>query len=108
MGKIVKAVKPFIYKNNSNFKLAVYQAWVEAGGKCVGERPCEHLYESLSYHLPLPTFYQSKKQARLRFVEAANLPFDTFPQTHTGKSGGQVHGFSLFLNMVFTIRSSRE
>lgn len=79
MGKIVKAVKPFIYKNNSNFKLAVYQAWVEAGGKCVGERPYEHLYESLSYHLPLPTFYQSKKQVRLRFVEAANLPFDTFP-----------------------------
>ena len=79
MGKIVKAVKPFIYKNNSNFKLAVYQAWVEAGGKCVGERPYEYLYESLSYHLPLPTIYQSKKQARFRFVEAANLPFDTFP-----------------------------
>ena len=23
MGKIIKAVKPFIYQNNSNFKLAV-------------------------------------------------------------------------------------
>ena len=79
MGKIVKAVKPFIYKNNSNFKLAVYQAWIEAGGKTVGERPYEHLYESLSYHLPLPTLYQNKKVARLRFVEAANMPFDTFP-----------------------------
>lgn len=79
MGKIVKAVKPFIYKNNSNFKLAVYQAWVEAHGKIVGERPYEHLYESMSYHLPLPTLWQSKKEARLRFVEAANMPFDTFP-----------------------------
>lgn len=79
MGKIVKAVKPFIYKNNSNFKLAVYRAWVENGGKSVGERPYEHLYESLSYHLPLPTLFQSKTEARLRFVEAANLPFDTFP-----------------------------
>lgn len=79
MGKTVKAVKPYIYKNNSNFKLAVYNAWVETGGKHVSERPYEHLYESLSYHLPLPTLFQSKKQARLRFVEAANLPFDTFP-----------------------------
>lgn len=79
MGKTVKAVKPYIYKNNSNFKLAVYNAWVEAGGKHVSERQYEHLYESLSYHLPLPTLFQSKKQARLRFVEAANLPFDTFP-----------------------------
>ena len=54
MEKTVKAVKPYIYKNNSNFKLAVYNAWVEAGGKHVSERPYEHLYESLSYHLPLP------------------------------------------------------
>lgn len=79
MGKIVKAVKPFIYKNNSNFKLAVYQAWCEAGGKTVVERPYEHLYESLSYHLPLPTLWQNRNEARLRFVEAANLSFDTFP-----------------------------
>lgn len=79
MGKIVKAVKPFIYKNNSNFKLAVYQAWSELGGKLVGKRPYEFLYESLSYHLSLPTLFQCKKEARLRFVEAANLPFDTFP-----------------------------
>jgi len=79
MGKVVKAVKPFVYKNNSNFKLAVYQAWVGAHGKSVGERPYEHFYESLSYHLHLPTLWQSKKEARLRFVEAANMPFDTFP-----------------------------
>lgn len=79
MGKKVRAVKPFIYKNNSNFKLAVYQAWTESGGETVRERPYEHFYESLSYHLPLPTLWQSKNEARLRFVEAANLPFDTFP-----------------------------
>ncbi len=79
MGKTVKAVKPFIYKNNSNFKLAVYDAWCKLGGKHVGKRKYEHLYERLSYHLPLPTFLQDSKQARLRFVEAANMPFDTFP-----------------------------
>ena len=35
-------------------------------------------------------------------------PLLFFPHTHTGKSGGQVQGFSLCLNLVFTIRSSRE
>ena len=79
MGKIIKSVKPFVYKNNSNFKLAVYQAWKETGGKYVSERPYEYLYGSLAYHLPLLTIFQSQKAARLRFVEAANLPFDTFP-----------------------------
>ena len=35
MMKKVKAVKPFIYENNSNFKLAVYQKWKECGGAVV-------------------------------------------------------------------------
>ena len=77
--KTVKAVKPYIYKNNSNFKLAVYNAWRETGGMTVAERPYEKLYHSLSYHLDLPTLFQNKRCARLRFVEAANIMFDTFP-----------------------------
>ena len=36
------------------------------------------------------------------------FPWDCFPQTHTGKSGGQVQGFSALLKAVLTIRSSRE
>ena len=36
------------------------------------------------------------------------FPFDFFPHTHTGKSGGQVQGFSFLLKIVFTILSSRE
>lgn len=79
MAKIVKAVKPFIYKNNSNFKLAVYNEWVKQGGQVVSERKFEKYYESLAYHLDLPTLYQSKKEARLRFVEGASLRFDIFP-----------------------------
>lgn len=77
--KNVKAVKPYIYKNNSNFKLAVYNAWREIGGETVAERPYEKLYKSLSYHLNLPTLFQNRCNARLRFVEAANIKFDTFP-----------------------------
>lgn len=79
MKKKVRAVKPYIYPNNSNFKIAPYEAWKAIGGGAVGERPCEKYYESLSYHLPLPTIHTSRKEARLRFVEAANLMFDTFP-----------------------------
>lgn len=36
------------------------------------------------------------------------FPLDFLPHTHTGKSGGQVHGFSFFRKIVFTILSSRE
>ena len=36
------------------------------------------------------------------------LPILFLPHTHTGKSGGQIHGFSLVRNLVFTIRSSNE
>lgn len=83
MGKIIKAVKPFIYQNNSNFKLAVYQKWEECGGKVTSIRPLEKYYERLAYHLDLPTLYQNSKEARLRFVEGASLHFDTFPDYMT-------------------------
>ena len=79
MKKIVKAVKPFIYENNSNFKLAVYQKWKECGGKVVSPRPLEKYYKRLSYHIDLPTVSQSLNEARLRFVEGASVRFDTFP-----------------------------
>ena len=36
------------------------------------------------------------------------FPFDTRPQTHTGNSGGQMHGFSFLLNADLTILSSSE
>lgn len=77
--KIILAKKPFIYPQNSNFKLAVWQEWVKNGGKTLQERPCEKYYESLSYHIDAPTFYQNKKEAILCFCEGASLRFDTFP-----------------------------
>lgn len=78
MKKTVKAVKPFIYNNNSNFKLAVYEEWKGSGSLVASERPLEKYYQSLSYHLDLPTLRQGH-EARLRFVEGASLRFDTFP-----------------------------
>lgn len=77
--KQIIAVKPFIYPNNSNFKYAVWEEWVKAGGKTTGHRSLEKYYESLAYHLDLPTLWQDKRDVRLCFCEGASLRFDTFP-----------------------------
>ena len=44
----------------------------------------------------------SSTVGRIGFL-VTTFPFDTFPQTQTGKWLGQVHGFSFFLNALFTI-----
>ena len=49
----------------------------------------------------------SSLEGRIGFLVTA-FPFDLFPHTHTGKSDGQVHGFSCFRNADFTNRSSKE
>lgn len=77
--KSVKAVKPFIYKKNSNFKLAVYETWRKQGGKVISNRPLEKYYKNISYHLNIPTIKICRDEVRLRFVEGASLFFDTFP-----------------------------
>lgn len=77
--KKIFAVKPFIYPNNSNFKLAVYNSWVNEGGKGIEGRWYEKYYRSISYHLDIPSILERKKNARLCFVEGASLLFDTFP-----------------------------
>lgn len=52
-------------------------------------------------------YSNSSSPGRIGFLVKI-LPFDSFPHTHTGKSLGQVHGFSFFLNALFTILSSSE
>ena len=61
-------------------------------------------------------FSEIGKNVNNRFIAAFEEEFDLvttrpllfLPHTHTGKSGGQIHGFSLVRNLVFTILSSRE
>ena len=77
--KTVKAVKPFVFSNNSNFKLAVYNSWVKEGGKGICGRWYAKFYKSISYHLDMPSVCENKKTARLCFVEGTSLLFDTFP-----------------------------
>lgn len=77
--KTVVAVKPFLYPNNSNFKLAVYNAWIQSGGGGIDGRWYEKYYKSLSYHLHFPTLSENSRYVHLCFVEGASLLFDTFP-----------------------------
>ena len=49
----------------------------------------------------------SSGDGRIGFL-VTTFPFDTFPQTQTGKWLGQVHGFSFLRNALFTILSSSE
>ena len=52
-------------------------------------------------------FSTSSLHGRIGFL-VTMVPFETFPHTHTGKSTGQVHGFSFLRKALLTIRSSRE
>ena len=77
------------------------------------EYPPENLAEAyafsntLSFALSLLLFSSSSSGPGRIGLRVITFPFDTAPHTHTGKSGGHVHGFSAFLNASFTILSSR-
>ena len=49
----------------------------------------------------------SSSEGKIGFL-VTHFPFDTLWHTQTGKSFGQVHGFSFFLKSVLTILSSKE
>lgn len=77
--KIVKAVEPYRYKDYINFKIHAYEAWEKSGGKTA---PAHYLPDAMKgwfFRHELPCLYTSKREARLRFVEAVSIKFDTFP-----------------------------
>lgn len=79
MSKIVKAVTPFFFDGGINFKHKPYDAWVKLGG-CTAKAhyPIRQLHR-LAYSFDFPSFHQSKKEARIRFVQPYSVTFDTFP-----------------------------
>lgn len=81
MRKSVVAVKPYIWENNSNFKLAPYEAWVKCGGKMSSSYYPPRILHGIAFHLEFPLWFKSKKEARLRFVEGASIRLDTFPDS---------------------------
>lgn len=79
MKKTVKAVEPYRYKNYINFKLHAYEAWKNSGGKTASSHYVPGCMKGLFFNHELPTICTSKNEARLRFVEAVSIKFDTFP-----------------------------
>ena len=78
MHKRVISMEPMKYANNSNFKLAPYYAWVDAGGK---KAASYYSLKSLRFLLPLfeKITHRSSQKAVLCFAEPPSLDIDCFP-----------------------------
>ena len=76
MKKIV-AIAP--YSHGVNFKMQVYNAWIKNGGKTMPSHYPRKAFHKFAYNYELPTIYENKKIAQLRFVEPVSISFDTFP-----------------------------
>ena len=81
MKKQVKAVRPYQYKEGINFKIPAYEAWVKAGGAVANTHYPWRAFHRLFFNHDIPTLFQHKKEARLRFVQPVSLFFDTFPDS---------------------------
>lgn len=79
MKKTVKAVRPYIHPGHLNFKLSPYEAWVENGGKTSCSLFPPDIVKGFFFKHSLPKICENTKEARLRFVEAYSVQFDTFP-----------------------------
>lgn len=79
MQKTVKAVQPYIHPGLLNFKQAPYEAWKSIGGKVANPHYPTDKIKGVLYKCDLPSIYQNKEEARLRFVEPLSIGLDTFP-----------------------------
>ena len=77
--KKIKAVSPYVDAVSCNFKLQPYEAWMNIGGEVASAHYPWRKLHGLAYKIGLPSFYKNNLEARLRFVEASSIRFDTFP-----------------------------
>ena len=77
--KKIKAVSPYIHPGYLNFKLAPFEAWKRLGENVAMSYYPPKCLHGAAFRWELPTLWQCKKEARLRFVEPVSLLFDTFP-----------------------------
>lgn len=73
--KAIKAVKPYIYPNQVNFKDKPFEAWKAIGGSTAGSWYPRWLHR-LMFDFDMPTLWHG--EARLVFVQPVSLYFDTF------------------------------
>ena len=87
--KTIKAVAPYIYPGGINFKHKPYEAWVKLGGQVASAHYPPRWMHGLAFRYELPdwcksvncqfSIVNSRKEARLRFVQPWTIEFDTFP-----------------------------
>lgn len=77
--KIIKAVSPYIYDGQINFKHKPYNAWRDLSLPIAKPHYPLRLFHGLIYKYNLPSIYKSKKEARLRFMQPYSISFDAFP-----------------------------
>lgn len=75
--KHVYAVAP--YNHGINFKMQVFDAWLNAGGSAMQSHYPPRLFHGYAFNHELPSVCKSSKKAQLRFVEPVSISFDTFP-----------------------------
>lgn len=75
----IYAVIPYAHNGKPSFKQQPYDAWVEEGGKTASPHYPPKWLHAMAYKFSLPVLRRSKSEARLRFVEAVSMTFDTFP-----------------------------
>lgn len=79
MIKIIKAVEPYYYKGQVNFKHKPYDAWKRMGMPVAEPHYPWRPFHRLVFNCSLPVIRTSKSEARLRFVQPYSLYFDTWP-----------------------------
>jgi hypothetical protein len=77
--KKVFAIPPFRYRDALNFKMQPYDAWLRIGGSVSNEHYPWRGFRRLAFKYNIPTFWNSKHIAELRFVQPISINFDTFP-----------------------------
>ena len=87
--KTVKAVAPYRHPGFLNYKMAAYEAWKRIAGETSPAHYPPRWLHGLAFRCELPDWYKSvncqlsiinsRKEARVRFVEPVSLYFDTFP-----------------------------
>lgn len=79
MGKHIKAVRPYKFKNGMQFLNGAFESWRDSGGDwknhCWQPRPLHYFFHR--YAVPF-RFRQSREEARLMFVSSSILKFTTY------------------------------
>ena len=78
--KHVIAVAPYDYLEGMQHKMSAYKAWERIGGKTAPSHYPIRVFHRFAYRYEIPSMWnKSNKEARLRFVGAGAIKFDTFP-----------------------------